>query len=76
MQKVNHPESSGDQWKNWMLSARYTKLRRRSRMWEDTVIPHFTQSEFRVISMSAEVFQTMQSLPIDDDSASAGSRRE
>ena len=76
MQEVDHPESPGDEWEYWMLSTRYAKLRGRSRMWEDIVIPHFTQSEFRIISMSAEVFQTMQSLPGDEDSASAGSRRE
>ena len=54
-----------------MLSSRYTDLRRGSSMWEDALKSHFTQSEFRIIRVGTEVFQTVQSLPSDDDSARA-----
>ena len=38
-------------------------------MWEDALEAHFTQDEFRIIRVSTEVFETMQSLPSDDASA-------
>ena len=76
MQKVDHTKSPCDEGKYWVLSSRYMDLRRGSSMWEDAVITHFTQSEFSVIRVSTEVFQTMQSLPSDNDSASAGSGRK
>ena len=40
-------------------------------MWEHIMMAHFTQSQFCIIRVSTEVFQTMQSLSSDDDSASA-----
>ena len=52
-----------------MLSPRYLDLSRRSGMWEDALKSHVTQSKFRIIGVSTEVFQTMQSLPSDDNSA-------
>ena len=71
MQKVDHPKGAGDQRKYGMLSTMYTNLRRRSSVWEDVPIAHFSQSEFRIVRVSTEVFQTMQSLPSDEGSASA-----
>ena len=68
MQEVDHPESSRDQGEYGMLSPRQTDLRRGPSMWEDALKSHFTQSEFRIIRVSTEVFQTMQSLPSEDDS--------
>ena len=69
MQKIDHPEGPCDQGEYWMLSARYTNRRCGSSMWEDALEAHFTQDEFRIIRVSTEVFETMQSLPSDDVSA-------
>lgn len=74
MQKVDNPESARDQGVYWMLSPRYTNFCRGSSMCKDTMIPHLAQSEFRIIRVSTKVFQAMQSLPNNHDSAS--DRRE
>ena len=40
-------------------------------MWEDALKSHFTKSEFRIVRVSTEVFQTVQSLPSGDGLAQA-----